>query len=311
MKGDDEAKGTKEALGSYQPGGHRVPRSDAELEPWHSGEVRPRGAGTPPAENETRRAEIVVATPIGRSGGRNDGKHSVVRVPRVLLIVLVCLLLCAVLAVAALVAYRPARLAHAAATTRPSASTPNSGAPTVQSSDASAQASSGPGSAASASATGTANTVAAAGGGPGSAITNLSALTPVQNDYAGNFSTGPEQIGATIYADSVRFTCEQGQGTGSDLIYNVAGYKFLNGTLGVPSDATNAAGNSATITFFRDGSTAQLGRAITISLDHPQTVHLDLQGSSQLEIECIAANATSHSSVDMDVALGNATIGPS
>jgi hypothetical protein len=181
----------------------------------------------------------------------------------------------------------------------------------VQSSDASAQASSGPGSAASASATGTANTVAAAGGGPGSAITNLSALTPVQNDYAGNFSTGPEQIGATIYADSVRFTCEQGQGTGSDLIYNVAGYKFLNGTLGVPSDATNAAGNSATITFFRDGSTAQLGRAITISLDHPQTVHLDLQGSSQLEIECIAANATSHSSVDMDVALGNATIGPS
>jgi hypothetical protein len=75
-------------------------------------------------------------------------------------------------------------------------------------------------------------------------------------------------------------------------------------------DATNAAGNTAAITLFRDGSTAQLGRAITISLDHPQTVHLDLQGSSQLEIACIAANATSHSTVDMDVALGNATIGP-
>jgi hypothetical protein len=308
---DDEAKGPEDALGSYQPGGHRAPWNASEIEPWHSGEVRPGGEGNRPAENETRPAEIVVATPIGRPGERNGGKHSVVRVPRALLIVLVCLLLCAVLAVAALVVYRPARPAQAAATAKPSASTPSPGASTVQPSDSSAQASSGPGSAASASATGTANTVAAPGGGPGSAITNLSALTPVQNDYAGNFSTGPEQIGATIYSDSVRFTCEPGEGTGSDLIYNVAGYKFLNGTLGVPSDATNAAGNTATITFFKDGSTAQLGRAITISLDHPQPLRLDLQGSSQLEIACIATNATSHSSVNMDVALGNATIGPS
>lgn len=311
---DDEAKGHEEAFGSYQPGGHRVPRSDAEIEPWYRGEVSPGGEGNRPAENETRLAEIVVAAPIGRPGGRNGGKRSVVRVPRALMIVLVCLLLCAALAVAALVVYRPARAARAAATDTPSASTPSPGASTVQPSDSSAQASSGPGSAASAavSATGTANTVVAAGGGPGSPITNLSALTPVRNDGASSFSTGPEQIGATIYADSVRFTCDGGpSGSGDDVIYNVAGYNYLNGTLGVPSDATNAAGNTATITFFKDGSTDQLGRAITISLDHPQPVHLNLQGSSQLEIACLASDATSHSSVDMDIALGNATIGPS
>jgi hypothetical protein len=49
----------------------------------------------------------------------------------------------------------------------------------------------------------------------------------------------------------------------------------------------------------------------TVSLDHPQPVHLNLQGSSQLEVSCSAINTTTQATEYMDVALGNATIGPS
>jgi hypothetical protein len=80
---------------------------------------------------------------------------------------------------------------------------------------------------------------------------------------------------------------------------------------GIPSSASNAAGNSMTVTFFTDGSSTQLGSPVTVSLDHPQSVHLNLDGSSQLEIACAAISQTSHSAVSMDGALGNATIGPS
>lgn len=111
------------------------------------------------------------------------------------------------------------------------------------------------------------------------------------------------------YQDSVGFTCDT-YGNLANFVYDVAGYKYLTALVGVPSDATNAAGNAMTITFFKDGST-QLGQPITVSLDHPQSVHLPLQDASQLQISCNATNVTSHQPVDMDAALGNATIGPS
>jgi hypothetical protein len=120
---------------------------------------------------------------------------------------------------------------------------------------------------------------------------------------------GPEQIGATIYQNSVGFTCYSGGPSYID--YNEAGYKFLTALIGIPSGASNAAGNSMTITFFKDGSSTQLGSPVTVSLDHPQSVHLNLDGSSQVEIACAAISQTSHSPVSMDGALGNATIGPS
>ena len=127
--------------------------------------------------------------------------------------------------------------------------------------------------------------------------------------WIGNLSNGPEQIGAVTYQDSVGFTCDT-SGNQANFVYDVAGYKFLTTLVGIPSDATNAAGNAMTITFFKDGST-QLGQPVTVSLDHPQSVHLDLQGASQLEVACNATNVTSHQPVEMDAALGNATIGPS
>jgi hypothetical protein len=151
--------------------------------------------------------------------------------------------------------------------------------------------------------------VAAAGGGPGSPVANLSALTVLNDTYVSNLSNGPEQIGAVTYQDSVGFTCDT-SGNLANFVYDVAGYKYLTAFIGVPSDSTNAAGNAMTITFFKDGST-QLGQPITVSLDHPQSVHLPLQDASQLQISCNATNVTSHQAVLMDAALGNATIGPS
>lgn len=122
-------------------------------------------------------------------------------------------------------------------------------------------------------------------------------------------TTASSVIGAVTYQDSVGFTCDT-YGNLANFVYDVAGYKYLTALVGVPSDATNAAGNAMTITFFKDGST-QLGQPITVSLDHPQSVHLPLQDASQLQISCNATNVTSHQPVDMDAALGNATIGPS
>jgi hypothetical protein len=134
----------------------------------------------------------------------------------------------------------------------------------------------------------------------------------LQNNNMGNVSAGPEQIGAITYQNSVGFTCLTADNDGpTDLVDNVAGYQFLTATFGIPSDATNAAGNTMTITFFNDGSTTQLlATPMTISLDHPQSVHLNLDGSSQLEIACDATSVAGHSGANMDAAMGNATIGP-
>ena len=118
-----------------------------------------------------------------------------------------------------------------------------------------------------------------------------------------------ERHSLTTPSSSVGFTCDT-YGNQANLVYDVAGYKYLTAVVGVPSDAANAAGNAMTITFFKDGST-QLGQSITVSLDHPQSVRLPLQDASQLQMSCNATNVTSHQPVYMDAALGNATIGPS
>jgi hypothetical protein len=130
----------------------------------------------------------------------------------------------------------------------------------------------------------------------------------VQAGGIGGPNNGPEQIGATIYQNSVGFTCYNDNPSYID--YNVAGYKFLNAVIGISSSASNAAGNSMTITFFKDGSSTQLSSPVTVSLDHPQSVHLNLDGSSQLEIGCTSISTTTRNTQSMDGALGNATIGP-
>jgi hypothetical protein len=240
----------------------------------------------------------------------------VVRVRRSVLLWLVCLLVMAALVIAGLVHYLPARTAKASASSHASPTTAaSSGQPSPANSasdggtSAGATGSASPGGGASPGAT--ANAVVAGGGGLGAPLADLSALSPVSQTNVNNQSTGPEQIGATTYEDSVRFTCDSWSGASSgNLVYDVAGYKFLTALIGIPSNASNGAGNAMTITFYRDGSATQLAAPITVSLDHPQPVHLDLQGSSQLEISCSGTNTTGQQATQMDVALGNATIGP-
>jgi hypothetical protein len=288
-----------DAWNSREPGGTRRGR-DGEVTPWEGGPVT---AGDQP----TRPAEVVVRYDIP------DGKPPDGRRRRPLLIVLLALLVVALLAIVLLVVTRPKsnQVANRASTS-PSASatspSPSSTTPSASSSanpaatgGTSPDASTQPGAAPS--------TVGATGGGVGAQVADLSALTSVQASNISGPNPGPQQIGATIYQNSVGFTCYSGGP--SYMVYNVAGYKFLNALIGIPSGASNAAGNSMSITFFKDGSSTQLGSPVTVSLDHPQSVHLNLDGSSQLEISCAAISQTSHSPVSMDGALGNATIGPS
>lgn len=294
---------------------HRDPRSADQPGPggqWRHREIVPRPGGTPQPDQTL--IDVYIPPPDdGRT--RGPGRKPPARVPRSLLILLVSLLVIALLAIVVLVALRkPASTQSPAAkqTTTPSASASSASASaSAASTPASSPAASSSGTSAgpSASPATTASSVTAGGGGPGSPIANLSALTVLNQSYVGNLSNGPEQIGAVTYQDSVGFTCDT-YGNLANFVYDVAGYKYLTALVGVPSDATNAAGNAMTITFFKDGST-QLGQPITVSLDHPQSVHLPLQDASQLQISCNATNVTSHQPVDMDAALGNATIGPS
>ncbi|NUR29628.1 MAG: hypothetical protein HOV83_27900 [Catenulispora sp.] len=129
---------------------------------------------------------------------------------------------------------------------------------------------------------------------------------PPAKDAIGNVTSGPVRIGTTDYPNSIRFTCAPfGFGTGS-LTFDVAGYAFFTATVGVPNDATNGAGNTMTITFFKDGS-AQLATPLSIVVGRPQAVHLDLKGAAQLQIQC-GSKSKQGLGASMDGALGDAAL---
>jgi hypothetical protein len=141
----------------------------------------------------------------------------------------------------------------------------------------------------------------------GAVVLSTTPLPPRQGS-TWNVAATSVQIGTATFPDSIRFTCS-GPGFGSGSItYTVAGYKFLDSTVGVPNDATNGVGNTATVTFLKDGTT-QLATPLTIVVGRPQTVHLDLQGATQLQIQC-AAKSSNGNGAPMDVALGEATLLP-
>jgi hypothetical protein len=295
-----------------------LPVAGGEIVPWEAGPPAYRDDDDPALAREHDAPEVtLVQQPTARDTG-----PKLVRVRRSVILWLVCLLVVAALVIVGLVRYLPARTAKASSvatnSAQPSVSaTPSSPAASASGTGASPGATSGTSTGASASpgtsatAEATTSAVAADGGGPGAPIADLSALTPLSQNNVSTPTTGPEQIGATTYQDSVRFTCDTYSGNSGDVVYDVASYKFLTAMIGIPSNASNAAGNAMTITFYKDGSSTQLSTPVTVSLDHPQSVHLNLQDSSQLEISCNAINTTSQSSEYMDVALGNATIGPS
>ena len=142
--------------------------------------------------------------------------------------------------------------------------------------------------------------------------TDLSALQPVSTGVDHYTANGAQQVGISTYQDGIRFSCTSG---GSDsyyaynsVTYNVAGDKTLTAMIGVPPDATNAAGNSATIDFYKDGTSTKLHLPVTVALDSPQTVQVNLQGTSQLVIGCTAASADGSYGDDIDVVIGDATL---
>jgi NPCBM/NEW2 domain len=141
---------------------------------------------------------------------------------------------------------------------------------------------------------------------------DLSTRQPVSTSVNNYSAARPQQIGVTTYQDGIRFSCSSGGGDSyygyNDVIYNVAGYSTLTATIGVPPDADNAANNSATIEFYKDGTSTQLHTLVTVALDSPQTVKVNLQGTSQLDINCTAANEGGSYGDDIDVVLGDATL---
>lgn len=131
----------------------------------------------------------------------------------------------------------------------------------------------------------------------------------LQADVALYTADSPQRIGATYYPHAIRFSCSAPTHGGHySVTYNVAGFAALTATIGIPSNATNAVGNSAIIQFFKDGGPTQLGQALTVSLGNPQTITLPLDNSSQLEIHCDAAKVTGTSGYDIDVVIGTATL---
>lgn len=156
----------------------------------------------------------------------------------------------------------------------------------------------------------TGGTVAAPGGGPGAAVADLSQLTPVQVYNVSGVSDGQVRIGVTTYSDSVRLTCDSGSHNSSgDLDYVVTGYGSMSATLGIPAYDTSATGDTMTVTFNNNGAGTQAAGPVTVTPGHPQQVRVRFKEASQLVISCAAVSG-SGAARSMDLALGNAVIGP-
>lgn len=292
------------------PAGSQAPAGQA-------GPLAPAGGpGTQvePASTATYRMEPVTAGQPGGPGAGGPGQpggpgpRRKKTVPRGLFWVVLTLLIVACVAIAGLVVLKPFKAApsSAVATIPP---TPASSSPASSASSSPSPSGAGSAGAASGSPSAGPSPSSTATAPPATSGTNLFNLTAVQNIGAYNLVNGSEQIGTVTYPDSVRFSCSTGDSVAHTyLVYDVAGFSFLNATMGVPSDSTNAAGNTMAVTFFKDGTTQQLGKTISIALDQPAQVHLNLDGASQLEIGCAATSSASQQPVQMDVALGNAVL---
>jgi hypothetical protein len=268
-------------------------------------ESQPPGPGDPGRGDPGRTVILQPAT--GGGGGGQPGPQRKKGVPRPLFWVVLSLFLVSLLVIAGLVVTRPtAGTAVALRTPAPGASSPGTGN-SASSSPSPAAGSSG-GSAAAASSTPSASVPPGGSLAPPPASgTSLFTQQPVQTTDA-SVVNGAVAIGTTAYPNSIRYTCSTGVYSPSTVVYDVAGYTFLNATLGVPSNATNAAGNTMSVTFFKDGSTDQLGKTLTISLDNPVALHLNLAGASQLSIDCAATQNAGETPAAMDLAFGNAVL---
>jgi hypothetical protein len=129
--------------------------------------------------------------------------------------------------------------------------------------------------------------------------TYLTQLTPLEAGCCG-IKNSPVQMGTHTYTQSVSFGCGAGAAEVQTVVYDVAGYRYLNATIGVPNDANNNSGGTADIILSKNGSSTPLGPPISGAVGEEQRVHVNLQGAAQLYISCSGALVT--------VALGNAVL---
>ena len=113
---------------------------------------------------------------------------------------------------------------------------------------------------------------------------------------------GPQSIGATTYKNSIRLRCGDTSGT---VIYDLfGGYSSLDGVVGIPNDAANAAGVTVTVTFSQEDGSA-LQQPLSVALGRPQKLHVDLDGVEELAISCSVAGSTGHGAAATDLVLGD------
>lgn len=293
----EEAAGEQARTAGYPAGGGLAERGGGPVAPAETAVMVPAPRGGPGWDATAGAGGAPGPVP---GPGQSRGKS----VPRPLFYAVLSLFLVALLAIAGLVVTRPK--AGAALAVRSPGAGVSSPAAGNSASPSPSQGSSSGGPGAAGSSTPSASPPASAAPPPTTG-TNLFTQNPVQSNDA-SLVNGATQIGNTSYPDSVRFTCNTGVYSATSLVYDVAGFAFLNATLGVPSNAINGAGNTMSITFFKDGSTSQLGKTITVSLDNPVPLHLNLDGALQLAINCAATHGATETPVSMDIALGNAVL---
>lgn len=152
-------------------------------------------------------------------------------------------------------------------------------------------------------------TASAAGGGTGGNGTlaaggrYLSDLSPTV-DNAG-IDTGQQVITARQYTKSVLFYCDGGSGDQPDVAYDVAGSSSFTAVVGIPDNMTNATDVTATVTFTNE-SDQRLGHSVQVSLGHPASVRLPINGVTQLGITCVGRDIrTGKQTNGFQVAIGN------
>jgi hypothetical protein len=132
-----------------------------------------------------------------------------------------------------------------------------------------------------------------------SRVTYLTQFAPLQAGAYG-VTDGPVQIGANTYPHSTSFPCGQGAAEVQSVVYDVAGFRYLNATVGIPNNSPDASGSAANVILYKNGSSTTLGPPISGPVGKGQTVHVFLHGAAQLNITCSGAPGS--------IALGDAVL---
>jgi len=130
----------------------------------------------------------------------------------------------------------------------------------------------------------------------------LTQLNPLQSGAYG-VTDGPVQIGTGTYVDSISFPCGEAAAETQTAVYDVAGYRYLTATVGIPNNDPDGTNSAANVVFYKDGSSTTLGPPVSSTVGSGQPVHVDLQGAAQLTISCSGAATT--------IALGDAALSTS